>query len=290
MSNYWLTQDLLKAASFGFLALAALGVVLALWLPKKWWQKGIALAVVLLLISIPVRQGVKDVAQEQKAVYDYKERYAKAKALFDERCKTAGEKIYKTVDNVEGVLLLNIRQSDRPGIQDNPLWPDAALPQEAGGDDYIRNFLYWEHRDEKNQRGQLSAHPRQSTSPGYRFVDVRQTDGAILRYRLNHAGSPALMSALVRGKPYRYAVGFVNQVIPEDRAHWVAGTTITVTDTQTKEVIATRESYSFEPGLGSHAGGRQPWMFAVTCPSFSGWDSGRTRFFVDQILKPKQGE
>ncbi len=28
--------------------------------------------------------------------------------MFDERCKTAGYKIYKTVENVEGVTLLNV--------------------------------------------------------------------------------------------------------------------------------------------------------------------------------------
>jgi len=101
-----------------------------------------------------------------------------------------------------------------------------------------------------------------------------------------------LVSEPVNGMTARYAVSFVNQVSPSDRSHWVAGTIITLTDTQTNEVIATRESYSFEPGLGSRAGGRQPWRFAVTCPANSRKLPGVhiTRFFVDQILKPKQAE
>ena len=36
-------------------------------------------------------------------------RLAKAEAMLAERCKTAGEKIHRTVDNVEGVLLMKLR-------------------------------------------------------------------------------------------------------------------------------------------------------------------------------------
>ena len=34
MSDYWLTQEILRASGFGFLVLALLGIGLALWLPK----------------------------------------------------------------------------------------------------------------------------------------------------------------------------------------------------------------------------------------------------------------
>lgn len=299
MRDYWFTQDLLKAAGFGLLALAAMGIVLALWLPRKWWQKGIALAAVLLLISIPVRQGVKEVDQEQKAVDDYKERYAKAKALFDERCKMAGEKIYKTVENVEGVLLLNVRQRDPSGDGSDPMWVDAGLPTELPGDGYIRHFLYDEYdgspanyRRKSGERGYLSvgvAGRAPKLSYGYRFVDVRHSDASTQRYRLKNSESDQLVSEAMQ-KSARYAVGFENLISAEDRANWVAGTIITVTDTRTEETLARRESYAFEPGLGSRAGARQPWRFAVTCPRHVGWDGARTRFFVDQILKPKQPE
>ncbi len=294
MRDYWLTQDLLKAAGFGLLALAALGVVLALWLPRKWWQKGVALAVVLFLISIPVLQGVKEVAQEQKAVDDYKERYAKAKALFDERCKTAGEKIYKTVGGIEGLLLLRIRSDDMVANRANPNWPDAALPNEAGGDEYIRKFLYWEHNGSPaGSRGYLNSNSNGATSKGYKYVEVKSADGSFSRYELlnpNNPSSTELKRTPIPKPTARYAVDFVNQVEAEDRKQWVAGTTITITDTKIGTVIAQRQSYSFEPGLGSTAGFRAPWGFAITCPTFRGWDSARTRYFVDQILKTKQEE
>jgi hypothetical protein len=124
-------------------------------------------------------------------------------------------------------------------------------------------------------------------------VDVKKADGSVIRYRLKKRGDGVkteLIAVAVNGDPSRYAVGFVNRIDPEDRLYWVAGTTISVIDTKTNQLMATRESYSFERGLGSKAGGRSPWGFAVTCPSYSGWDGARTRFFVDQVLRPKQGE
>lgn len=277
---------LFNAIGHFYWLLAIAGVFLALWKGKTRAQKLIYVVLALVLFIGPLAPNIY-------RTIEYRSKLSKAQTLFDERCKTAGEKIYRTVENVEGVLLLNIRQSDRPGTADNPLWPDAALPNEATGDQYIRHFLYWEHDSGGGRRGFLNSDPKNAISRGYGFVDVPQANGIVLRYRLKSPGNRDkndLLSEPVIGEGTRYAVDFVNQINFEDRLNWVAGTTITVTDTESKEVIATRESYSFEAGLGSKAGARQPWKFAVTCPSFSGWDGGRTRFFVDQILKPKQGE
>ncbi|GKT00625.1 hypothetical protein AVKW3434_14570 [Acidovorax sp. SUPP3434] len=88
----------------------------------------------------------------------------------------------------------------------------------------------------------------------------------------------------------RYAVSFENIINPADREYWIAGTTVMITDTKTQELIAKKTWYSFEPGFGSHAGNRQPWRFALTCPDIKGEENHfPTRFYVDQILKPKQG-
>lgn len=300
MRDYWLTQDLLNVAAMGYLAFAILAVALALWLPMKGWGKLLAVAAVLLLfVAIPKSQVNKE-RQQLQAVPDRKERYAKAKALFDERCKTAGEKIYRTVESVEGVLLLNVRQRDPSGDSSDPMWPDAGLPKESSGEEYIRHFLYAEydgsppkHTKKKGERGYLSVGASgraPELSKGFRFVDVRQPGASTLRYRLKNSESDELVVTTLKGKPARYAVGFENLVTEEDRANWVAGTIISVIDTHTGETLARRESYAFEAGLGSKAGYRQPWRFAVTCPSHFGWDGARTRFFVDQVLKPEQGE
>ena len=224
---------------------------------------------------------------------EYKERYAKAKALFDERCKTAGEKVYRTIEGVEGVLLENVRpDDDRLKNRANPNWADAGLPDEAGGDWYIRNFLGWEHRQFAQQRGYLNSHPTNQNGftvyPGYQFVDVREKKDAIERYRFKKPPESDLVHAPVEGNHARYAVEYRNMTDPIDRALWVAGTVVTITDTQTNQILAEKTWYSLEPGQGSTAGFRSPWGFAITCPSLTGWRGGATRMFVDQVLKPKK--
>lgn len=224
---------------------------------------------------------------------EYQERYAKAKALFDEKCKSAGERIHKTADSVEGVLLLNVRPSGIAEHRANPNWPDAGLPDEAGGEDYIRTFLSWEHQQFPPRRGYLNSHPNNLSGylvfPGYTFVDVK--DGSdIYRYTFQKPPSNELSKSMVSSTPARYAVSFRNMTDEADRAMWVAGTTVTIADTQTNETIAEHTWYSFEPGQGSRAGGRAPWGFAKTCPELNGGRGGSTRMFVDKILKPKQEE
>lgn len=282
---------LFAAAGNLYLLLALAGICAALWFGKTWTRKLIYAALVLALFIAPIVPSIY-------RTVEYRSKLAKAQALFEERCKTAGEKIYRTVDNVEGVLLLNVRGTDMSRDRANPLWSDAALPDEFGGEGYIRTFLLWEHlQSGQSERGANRAsrsylNPTPTSLPGYRFVDVKQADGSVLRYRLKAPGnrdSVELVIEPVAGASARYAIGFANQIKHEDRAHWVAGTTITVTDTQTNEVIATRESYSFESGFGSEVGGRQPWGFARVCPE-SGSGNSPTRFFVDQILKPNKGE
>ncbi len=233
---------------------------------------------------------VKQQNDEQRPIVEQrKAQYDAAMARFEERCKSAGEKINRTVEDVEGVLLANIRPDTKPGDRSDPNWPDAALPDEGRGDWYIRSFLFWEHhQDKRNMRGFLNETP--SKSPGYRFVDVGSERDGFRRIRLDRSDGAKLFSEPMKSKPTRYAVSFENLVDPEDRKLWIAGTKVTVTDTSNNEVLAQKTWYSVEPGQGSKAGARVPWGFARTCPLHVGTSDGMTRFFVDQILKPKKGE
>jgi hypothetical protein len=309
MRDYWLTQDLLKAAGWGYLTLWALALGLAAWRPKRKWVKAIMVIGVLWLGGILPYEGVKQFRQQQKDEAEFRKRYDPAKALFDERCKSAGEKIYKTVDGVEGVLLVNVRPKYSNSDRYDQNWADAGLPRESGGDLYIRRFLDWEHEvrtlggkpgQHLDWRGVLNpiskAVDGYAIFSGYSFADVKEPDGRIYRYQYKVENTPIgerneLSRDLLSGKPARYSISYKNMTDPADRVHWVAGTTVTVTDTQTNEVMAEKTWYSFEAGLGSRAGSRTPWNFAITCPPpVHGLDDSQTRYFVDQILKPKQGE
>ena len=103
---------------------------------------------------------------------DAKARLAKAEAMFQERCKKAGEFIYRTAENVEGVLLLKIRPSEiNRGDQykmDDPYGRDLT------GNGYIESFLR-----ARNEKGFLDP----GKVGGYRYVDsLDPNDGKRYRY------------------------------------------------------------------------------------------------------------
>jgi len=103
-----------------------------------------AAVIVFLIYTSPISWLIYRAASETiREKIEYRRTYPPAKALFDELCATAKENIYKTVDNVDGVLLLNIRKGK---IEDNrnPHWPDAAYGRDTvsvTGEAYIRTFL-----------------------------------------------------------------------------------------------------------------------------------------------------
>lgn len=289
MRDYWLTQDLLRAAGFGYLIIAVAGIALAAWWPKGWKLKSIAVIAVTALASIMPIQSAKELAEGRHKQEAMQARFAEAKALFAERCKAAGERIVRTVENVESVMLTNLRPKAKSSDRGDPNWPDAALPDEAQGDDYIRTFLFWEHHEDKrNVRGYLNNQP--SGLRGYQAVDVKDSDGTVYRYRLIKSERADLSRERLTGPPARYAVSFVNLIDPADREKWIAGTKVSITDTESNEVIAERTWFSIDPGQGSTAGFRTPWGFAQSCPSLAGSGSSATRFFVDRVLKPTKGE
>ena len=84
-----------------YLLLALAGVCLALWKGKTWLRKGIYAVLVLAAFIAPI-------APEVYRQIEYRTRLTTAKSMFEERCKTAGEKIYKTVENVEGTTGANL--------------------------------------------------------------------------------------------------------------------------------------------------------------------------------------
>ncbi|MDH6170899.1 hypothetical protein M2282_006079 [Variovorax boronicumulans] len=278
-------QFLAKAAVLAFIALFVVLIALSLFRGGTWKLK-------LFYVTVTVLAFISPKIPDFFPNRDFEKKYAKAKAVFDERCKTAGERIYRTVDDVEGVLLLNVRPAANTSVDGaDPNWPDAGLPNEPGGKNYIANFLQWEHhQDKRSPRGYLNQDP--SDLPGYRYVDAKDKDGVVWRYTLAKRDEPSYpfpTKTEVKDQPARYAVSFTNLIDPEDRKLWVAGTTVSVTDTQTGEILAQATWYSFDHALGGSTGGRLPWSNAKSCPALQSWSArAPTRYFVDQVLKPKR--
>ena len=230
-----------------------------------------AAAILILFVWIIPKQLLGPSKEEIQAQEEWDRKYKEAEAVFNEQCKTAGEKIYRTVDNVEGIMLLKVVPGDYKTRNSNyydPMWDNATL-QTSEGKEFIAEFLGF------------------YGSKRYRYVDVLQPNHSdIIRYSgkdfpLNQALNPR--------HPARYAVTFENNVDPKLRRHWVAGATVRVIDRQTNEIIAEKTIYAFEKGLGGTGGARTPWRFAISCENKEIFPS-KLPTFVTSVLKPYQPE
>jgi hypothetical protein len=279
--------DLVRGIGWILWGLIALGLWWALSKPETVAGKVICTAVVL---AVPVAI----LGPTAYRNYEYRKRYEVANAHFDERCKTAGEKIYRTVEGVEGIQLWGMREGEQHRNAWNPDWQAAGMPNAPTDEGYVSNFLSYENNlNPGNERGTLGSKAINPIARGFRFVDVKKPDGGYVRYRVNtnrpDTSAPYLTTEAVSTSDARYAVDYKDISTPEGRAEWVAGGQVRVIDTQTGELMAEMIAFGFERGFGSKAGARQPWRFAKHCKASVGERYQSVRFFVDQVVKPLQG-
>lgn len=263
--------------------LMLVGVGLALWWPKRRWLKiGCAVAVLVGFIY-PVAISVKEDQEKQKAA---KARLEAAMAHFAMRCKSAGEKIHRTVENVEGIVLLKNRTSIASSDQFLMNDPYGGT---CSGDECLDSYLF-SYRMLPAAPGK-DAGLKPTISRLYKFVDLYEgRDGSHWRYTKETSRSPLVKRQSNEPVP-RYGVTWADISTKEDREHWVAGGAIKVVDMRTDEVIAERIGFVVDRGQGSTEGFRTPWTWArsygPTCPPISEHNAA----FVVKVLKPvKQGE
>lgn len=293
MTELGMGADLLRLVG-GVFWLVVFGALLAAYfLPKTRKNRAIALSTVLVLFAaFPGRWAWNDFQVQR----DYRARLADATARFNERCKTAGEKIYKTVEGVEGVMLLKLRPTNYNAYDQKAVDPYGHDYDWEDTDSYIGSFLRW--RDAKG----VLIEKIPDEKPGYRYAEaVDPKDGIRYRYtaymgiRPEHVGKTKSESFLLKREPSsgpqpRYGITYDDITTQEERALWIAGSSLRVIDTETKEVIAERIGYMVDFGLGNKAGGRQPWTHAK---SREGWScpqhvvNAQTRKFVEKVLKIK---
>ena len=266
--------DLLRGVGLLIWLVFGLALLAALIKPKQTAGKVLwSLLVVVLFIGPMIPSAYEK--------YLFKQRYAKAKTLFDGRCKTAGEKIYRTVENVEGVLLEKVR-SKKINFSDQFVLDDP-YGRDLGGDGYISSFL------------RVPTELTGAESQGYLYVDVNDKTGKLIRYQLQRKSSPAGVPYTViseiqnTGKAANFGVDYTDISTQTDRENWIAGGKLQVTDLNTKQLIAERTGFIFDQGLGNVDGGRGPWEAAISC----GKDDrqyGHTARFVMKSIKPVSGK
>jgi hypothetical protein len=282
MRDYWLTQDILRAVGVGMMLLIILGVGLALWLPKKWWGKLLALCILGVIVGIPLQKTMEEKQRQQALMDAAKQRLELAEARFQERCKTAGEKILRSVDEVESFLLTNLRPAD---ISDSSQYDsNDQYGYNVGGESYIRYYLIGSS----------------DFSSRYRFVELisgskkykfwTPLSASISRQYWIRGSTVPIASNSINEFSSRYAVEWKDISTKEDRDLWIAGGSLLITDRKTNEVIAERIGYLLDTGLGSTAGQRSPWTWArhrgQACPAIN----EHNRAFVEKVLKPTREE
>ncbi|MBX3619845.1 MAG: hypothetical protein KF891_07655 [Rhizobacter sp.] len=275
----------------------------------RWTHPASALTTVRTLVALLL--GLTLSACAIQARYEAQERQRVAMSMYEQRCKTAGETIHRTVDNVEGIFVLKLRpQNINYGDQfalDDPYGSDFD------GEAYLRSFLRGHYQGGKKPP------PDGPPRLGYQFIEaVDPTDGVRYRYTgwieepwqkdhqryLKGYLRFVMDKAPAPGAAPRYGVTYDDLSTHEEREHWIAGSSLKVIDLQTGEVIAERIGYMVDPAQGSRAAGRSPWLLAANyaCPAFGREFKGpklyyghaslsqpyQTLDFVEKVLRPKQ--
>lgn len=297
---------LLAAAGNLYLLLALVGVCIALWKGKTWVGKGILAVLVLAVFIAPL---VPEVYRQM----EYRSRLATAQIMFAERCRSAGEKILRTVEGVEGVYLMKLHPSERNF--GNQFKLDDPYGSDLGGDGYVESLLRGSF-----QAGKDNANPAGFPSRiGYIFVEAVDSKD-LKRYRYTGRveepwqTNKSYLKGYTRfvldkvpapGSLPRYGVTYDDISTHEEREYWIAGSSLKVVDLQTNEVIAERIGYMVDFGQGNTSGGRSPWLFAANnaCPDFyrnrlevsaeerqhsSSGQAYQTLDFVEKVLKPSK--
>ena len=102
----------------------------------------------------------------------------KAKARFEELCKTAGITVNRRVTGVKGIRLEKVPPKSNWKDWADPVWPEAALSDGLGGDIFIRRLLLRRVRNSETGKFDGAVSSRYSGGDsGFDFVDSKDQNG-----------------------------------------------------------------------------------------------------------------
>ncbi len=268
--------SVLRGIGFLYWTLAIGAVVLAVKYGKGILGKVIATTIVLAVFGyLP---GKAMVEQHQR------DTYAKAAwAYFKMKCDTeSGEKIYKTFTGVKSVLIVK------------PLPPATETDlrdQFWYGDPYSSASIY----KRPELAASILADPAGITADGrldrgFDFVESL-TPGEHAKYvKVSYpTGSRKSAVEQLSMAISKFGITWEDTSTAEDRKYWVASSRLRILDLTDNTIVAERMGFMIEPGFGSTAGQRSPWLTGrgarSTCPTITDGHF-EDRWFVLKVLNP----
>ncbi|MBB2485715.1 hypothetical protein H5407_10840 [Mitsuaria sp. WAJ17] len=211
--------------------------------------------------------------EELQARQAHLDKVQKAKARFEELCKTAGITVNRRVTGVKGIRLEKVPPKSNWKDWADPMWAEAALSDGLGGDVFIRRLLLRRVRD--SSTGELDGGVSSRASDGdagFDFVDAKAEGGKWRRYSivvLNDGYMDMVSKPVSEYDLAPYSVSYNSIENVEDRRLWIAGVDIVVSDSRARQQLGVIRRYIIDTGQGDQAGGRSPWRFSEgnnSCP------------------------
>ncbi len=215
---------------------------------------------------------------------------------FDALCaKEAGEFIYKTVDDVEGIYQIRPRaratdyeMQDRFVIEDPFGYISTGSvtePQDIWVQPYVGEYRFLEVLDGSSigRKSQFTRYFRnREKTPARTYPSARDGRPAYVPYIVDDAHVPSLSS--------RYGFTWRGISRPGDRSLGIAGGELIVVDLENNEILALRRGFA-RTGRTRNAKGGVWWLNAQTCEQTKRVLNGKPRKimehdFVYRVLKP----
>jgi len=259
-------NDLISLGIYAFLSIG-IGALLCILLTWKFKKPRWAGLVALVFFGGPVFLGLWTTYEAQRDERQFKEDVAYVKELC---AKYGGDKIYRTVDNVEGVFQIKPKEP----VTD-AMWRDQyGMP-----DPWSRVLL-----ESENPAIAVGPKSAEEGADGYWFLEqnigLREGPPYLRRFSTSRYESGIEVNKL------RSRYGYLTEDIStsEMRSRWIAGGRVQIIDLQTKDVLAERTGYF--RALGSKY--RDAWGGVMgtdhICPKTEHIGS-----FVRKVLKPTRG-
>jgi hypothetical protein len=208
---------------------------------------------------------------------------------FDHLCKTeAGEFIYKTVENVEGLYMMRPRPTatdyelehlyaleDPYDATDDPHPQDYLVQPPFGQDQFMESLRTKDESDTSQRYIRYSRGSAKESKRDYVYMDGTRSHR--VPYIVKKEGVSSLNS--------RYGYTWRGIPRPHDRELGIVGGELIVLDTQTKEILGVRRGFIRSGNVRNLTG--VWWLAGQVCPVKKALSSSQ---FIQKVVRPTTEE